>query len=133
MPKNVSQVKLIEEFDRQVENLILKGYPKGAHLSSLKFQEHLSKLKEKAKLLNVPEVDLEKSTIPFVVVIKNNLLPVKKAIDFIEREGKQGIVKLHPLEPEDFEPISSIVLPDSSTYLLVDIDQGKSSLNVGIW
>lgn len=47
-----------------------------------------------------------------------------------KREGKQGITKLYPHEPQDFDTIKSIILPEAEVYLLVDIDRGKENINL---
>jgi hypothetical protein len=118
------------EFNCQVENLVQKGYPKLAGITTNEFIRLIEPLKEKVAKLTVPAIDLEEGRLPFVIVIKSNLVPVEKAMSFVEREGKQGITKLFPLKPEDFKPIEGISIPNSSVYLLIDIDRGKENINM---
>ncbi len=128
---NETQVQLMNEFDRQVANLLQKGYPKAAgNLSVEAFLTHIEPLKERLWNLSVPEKDLEAGHLPFVIVIKNDLVASEKAMTLVEREGKQGFTKMYPREPKDFQPIDSIRLPSGMAYLLIDIDRGKANINI---
>ncbi len=37
---------------------------------------------------------------------------------------------MHPVEPDSFEPIERLQIPDGMAYLLADIDTGKGTLNI---
>jgi len=111
-----------EEFERQVQNLLQKDYPKLAGIAEEEFLKLIRPLKEKLEGLNLAEIDLEKGYLPFVIVVKSKFVPTEKAME--------GIVKLSPLSSEDFKPIESVNIPSSSVYLLLDIDRGKETLNV---
>ncbi|OGO39811.1 MAG: hypothetical protein A2147_00035 [Chloroflexi bacterium RBG_16_57_8] len=122
---------MVKEFDRQVENLLQKAYHRVAGLSVIGFLEHISPLRDKVVELDVTdEVDLEEGRLPFVTVIKSDLVATEKAMSLVEREGKPGLVRLYPLETEDFRVIEGVAIPGGMAYLLVDIDRGKSSINI---
>ncbi len=124
------QQNLAEEFDRQVENLIRKGYPKFAKLTKVKFKELLSPLKIQLKQISKTDLDLEYGTLPFAIVIKNELVDIEKAM-FLTRYGNQnGVVKMSPSSPMDFKTVLTVQIPDNVAYLLVGIDRGKDTLNV---
>jgi hypothetical protein len=122
--------QLRREFDRQVENLLKRGYPEAAGLSLEDLLEHIEPLKGKAEQLTVPEQDLDRGRLPFVLVIKSDLVATEKAMLLVVREGKQGFIKLYPHEPKDFKAIDDVIIPSGMAYLLVDIDRGKENINV---
>jgi hypothetical protein len=120
---------LSEEFDRQLQTLINKNYPKCANLSDDEFTKLLKLFKAKLPS-TLPDTDLDTGTLPFVIVITSLLLDSQTAMSSVERAGKPGITKLTPNVPEDFQTIESVVLPNSKAYLLLDIDRGKKYLNI---
>jgi hypothetical protein len=118
------------EFERQVENLIQKGYPQAANLESPEFLNYLEPLKKALGELVIPGMDLEKGRLPFVIVIKCELVAAEKAMALVERAGKPGFTKMYPHEPQDFHPIEGLNLPLGPAYLLVDINRGKETINL---
>ncbi len=121
---------ITQEFDRQVATLLSKGYSKLAHLSDTEFQKELNALKEKLPQSIDTQIDLEKGSLPFVIVVKSTLVPADQAMALVEKDGKQGITKLFPHEPTDFNTITEVEVPSSNMYLLIDIDRGKENINV---
>ncbi len=121
---------LSQEFDRQTENLLQKGYPEAAGVSAEEFLKHLEPLKQKIKEAAFPEIDLEKGYLPFVIVVKSDFVAAEKAMSLVEREGKRGFTKMYPRELKDFEPIGEVSIPNEMVYLLIEIDRGKESINV---
>lgn len=119
-----------QEFDRQVATLIDKGYSQFAQLSEDDFKSELESLREKLPESNGAEIDLEKGTLPFVLVVKSSLVSSDQAMGIVEKDGKQGITKLFPHEPTDFNTIAEVEIPASSMYLLIDIDRGKENINL---
>lgn len=117
-------------FDQQVENLISKNYPQAAHLSEAAFRKLAEPLKEKLNNQALPEIDLENGVLPFVIVVQSNLVDAETMISKVIRLEKNGITKLFPHVPADFQTTSDTQLPDNPLYLLLDIDRGKSSLNI---
>ena len=122
-------MQLTDEFDRQVQHLIHKGYPTLAGMSESKFTALLTPFQERIQHLDVPEVDIDKGRLPFVIVVKSEIVPTDKMMTLAEKDGKPGITKLVPLQPSDFSTIPEVHLPDSPVYLIIDIDRGKESLN----
>ncbi len=119
-----------QEFDRQVATLIDKGYSQFAQLSEDDFKSELESLREKLPESNGAEIDLEKGTLPFVLVVKSSLVSSDQAMGIVEKGGKQGITKLFPHEPTYFNTIAEVEIPASSMYLLIDIDRGKENINL---
>lgn len=120
---------LEKEFERQVKNLIQKGYPKVIGFSKQKFLRLLKPLKVKLKGKKLSEVNIEKGRLPFVIVFTSKLLSAEKSISLVEKDGKCGVTILRPHTSKNFEVIKDIMLPKNSVYLLLDIDRGKESVN----
>ena len=122
--------QLRKEFDRQVENLLQKGYPDIIGVSVEKFTQDLGPLKARLAAGSFAEINVEAGKLPFVIVIKSELVATEIAIQQVEREGRNGFVSMYPVEPTSFKPIDGIKLPGSKAYLLLDIDRGNRTLNV---
>ena len=121
---------LSKEFERQVENLLQKEYPQMAGISIDTFLKHIQPLKEKIEQLTLPEVDLENGCLPFVIVVKSTLLATEKAMSLVTCNGKQGVTKMYPRKPQEFNSIATVNIPGGQAYLLIDIDRGKKTLNI---
>lgn len=120
----------MKEFDRQLHNLLQKGYPEAAGVSKEEFTEIVEPLREKTSKITILAADMENGKLPFVIVIKNNLVPVETAVNMINREGKDGIINMVPVAASDFQPIKEVNIPTSLAYLVVDIDRGYETLNI---
>ncbi|MFA9289331.1 MAG: DUF5701 family protein [Weeksellaceae bacterium] len=118
------------EFDRQTQNLLDKQYPTLAGLSTEAFLKHITPLKSLIENIDLPAIDLDYGTLPFMIVVKNDLVSAEKAMEAIDREGKNGVINMTPVSPKDFNPIANLGLPDAPVYLLLDIDRGKETLNI---
>ncbi|HZQ05458.1 MAG TPA: DUF5701 family protein [Anaerolineae bacterium] len=129
LPKNKASARL-KEFDRQVENLLQKGYPQAAGISTTEFFERIKPLRARLGNVAAGELDIEKGRLPFVIVVKSNFVPVETAMQLVEWAGKKGFTNLYPVKPEDFQPIADVKIPDGIAYLLVDIDRGKKNLDI---
>ncbi len=117
------------EFDRQVQTYVQKDFPALAGISNEAFLAELSLLR--GKVSEIPsDISITEGILPFVIVINSNLVPVEKSVETIERKGKKGYVNLDPVTPKDFTPITSVIIPKSPFYLLINIDRGKNTLNV---
>lgn len=122
-------MNVLQEFNKQIQNLIQKGYPKLAGKSEGDFIKLFEPLRTRAEKFDLPDGDFEKGYLPFVIVVKSDLVPTEEAMSLVEKEGKAGITKLFPLQPTDFNTISDVAVPDGKLYLLVDIDRGKENIN----
>lgn len=121
---NISELQ--NEFDRQSQNLLQKGYPEIGGLSAESFKVHIEPLRK-----NLEEIkEIPDGHIPFVIVVKQLLIPAEKALPLIQLGNTTGSVNMYPHKPEDFTTIEEVTIPDASVYLLVDIDTGQQTLNV---
>ncbi len=130
MPKKEAETKLRQEFDRQVENFLQKGYPKVAGIKTDEFMKHIEPLQERITELATIEKEAQERRIPFVIVVKNDLVAGEKAMPLVELKGKTGFVGMHPVEISSFKPIEGVNIPNGLAYLVVGIDTGKGTLNV---
>lgn len=119
-----------QEFDRQVENLLSKGYPQVIGVTEAAFVEHIEPLKARMHQLPLFAHDAQAGRIPFVLVIKNELIAGEAAMPLVERAGKAGCVSMHPVALSSFKPIADVDIPHGTAYLLVDIDRGGATINI---
>jgi len=122
--------QLSEEFDRQVENLIQKGYPNAAGVKTKVFLKHIEPLKERIRNLSKREKEAKKGRVPFVIVVKNDLVAGERAMSLVERGNKKGFTIMDAAEIKGFKPLEGVRIPTDAAYLVVDIDTGKETLNI---
>jgi hypothetical protein len=127
--KGLITMNPLEEFDRQTSTLIQKGYPEITGMQPDTFRSRLEPLKRHLHQLTLPEIDLEQGQLPFVIVIKSPFVPTKTAMSLVNKNDKTGVVKLFPLEPEDFSTLDEVTIPEGSAYLITDIDRGKANIS----
>jgi hypothetical protein len=123
-------IDVLQEFDRQVEILFQKNYPKESQLTKENLVKLLAPLSNALKQVALSSMNIEEGQLPFVIVVSHTIMPVDFMMSQVGLYGKKGIVKLFPLEPHDFQPIPSVSIPQSPVYLLIDIDRGKKTLNI---
>ncbi len=114
-----------EEFDRQVATLVSKDYPALAELSEEEFTKHLEPLRD----LLPKATASDDASIPFVVVVKSELVPTVDAVERVVVRKKPGWTDMHD-ELAGFRPIDGVDVPGSPVYLLTDVDTGEGTLNV---
>lgn len=118
-----------DEFDWQIGNLLSKGYPHLAGMNPEEFTRCFQPLKRRLGELVAPGRKPEEGYIPFVIVVTSGRIAAEETMPLVEREGKKGMVSLFPGPLENFTPLDSVGIPNAMTYLLVDIDRGKETLN----
>lgn len=117
------------EFDRQIKNLLAKGYPKLAGLSDDEFIGILEPLHRHVTEMPDSKADLEKGYLPFVIVV-NGLVEPEKEMSVVNRNGLNGVTVLRPHTSKEFKIIDSEVVPKSKAYLIIGIDRGKQNINL---
>jgi len=115
--------KFEREFNRQIDNLSKKGFPKLAGMDEKKFATIFEPLREQLKELSGKE--FKEGRIPFVVVIREKLLATKKEIPLMEVDGKKGFTTLNLSE---LKTANGVEIPESMAYLVVDVENGKVML-----
>ena len=119
-----------QEFNRQLTNLISKGYPGFCGLPESEFRKQLEPLRENITI--TPENDMVDSEgyAPFIIVVQSDKIDSYETIQRVERNGKTGFSVMDSDDLRKFKPIEGINLPNGMAYLAVDIDTGKETLNV---
>lgn len=118
------------EFDRQVRNLIDKGFPGFAGLSVETFRDLLAPLHQ---IVLDRKADLSppaRARVPFVLVVTRDLVPATTAMPLTDLKDKPGFVTDGFDDVDEFAPIESVELPSGGTYVLFDVDRGADYLNV---
>lgn len=118
------------EFERQVQNLLAKGYPEAAGLTPEDFRQRLEPLA--SRLAELPAMDLapREGHAPFVIVIQRALVPEDRAIERADLKGKPGFTVMTPEDVLGFKPIAGVTLPEGVAYLMLDVDSGRDLVNV---
>ena len=116
---------LLDEFNRQVRTLIQKGVPEMANLTEQRFISILEPLKEHIHELSTKKAP--KGHIPFIIVLGEELLSLKKQVPLMELEGEKGYTKMDSDTIKGFKPFE-VKIPNGKAYLAVDIETGKTSL-----
>ncbi|MBU4347663.1 hypothetical protein KJ586_02815 [Patescibacteria group bacterium] len=115
--------KFEQEFNRQIENLSKKGFPKLTGMDEKKFMGIFEPLKEQIKELSSRE--FQEGRIPFVVVPREKLLSLEKKIPLMELEGKKGFTTL---DLSELKTAEGVEIPESLAYLVIDVENGKVML-----
>lgn len=123
------KIILLEEFDRQVDNLLAKGYHNLLGLSEKKFLADLDSLKNQLNKISTLN-NLPVNHIPFIIVIQSPLISAELAMSFVDFKGKKGFTVLESEDIKKFKNIENLSTPDTTIYLLIDIDTGKDLLNI---
>jgi hypothetical protein len=118
------------EFDRQVENLITKGYPRLAGMRPVEFLARVDPLADRISELAGSNGRTPGAGIPFVVVVNGDVARRDETIGLVERREKPAVSVLEPDDLRRFEPIDGLDLPAGSLYLMVDVDTGGDTRNV---
>lgn len=114
------------ELDRQIQNLHDLGYPARAGMTEQDFDELLSPLRDRARSDDGAEAD---GRIPFVLVVRDSLVPTVEAVARWSVRGKAGWTDMEA-ELSGFTPIEYVEVPADPVYLLLDVDTGRDTLNV---
>lgn len=118
-----------QEFDRQIQTLISKDYPALAEVSPEDFGKQIEPLRQ--LLLDLPPRTPVPSedAIPFVIVVRNTLVPTVAAVERFLVRSKAGWTDMAD-EIDSYKPIAGVDVPESHAYLVTDIDTGSGTLNV---
>lgn len=117
------------QFDRQVETLVERGYPRAAGVSETAFRAVLEPLRRTAAALE-PAIDPDRGRFGFIIVVTTMLVPASTSITLVQRRGKAGFLSMLTVEElATFEPIEQVVLPAGDAYLMSAADNGRDRLN----
>lgn len=115
------------EFDRQVQRLVSLGYAELAGITVEELVGLCEPLREAAREVGPTHAD--DVALPFVLVVKAELVPTVAAVERWEVRGKAGWTDMAD-ELDSYLPIESVEIPDGPVYLLHDVRTGRDSLGV---
>jgi hypothetical protein len=122
------------EFDRQVGNLMDRGYPAIAGLSAEAFVDLVSPLRGAAVARGEQMPPPEEGRVPFLLVVTRALVPIEHAMPLTTLNGKAKpgfIDRLYePGALERFVATDQVQLPGERAYLLFDVDRGAEFCGV---
>jgi hypothetical protein len=121
--------QLLKEFERQVSTLSRREYAEAAKMEPDEFAKLFEPLKEYIREIAQREKEAKEKEghIPFVLVIKNDVIGGEKAMPLIELEGKKGFTGMSADDIKGFKPYE-VKLPEGKAYLAIDIETGKTTL-----
>ncbi len=114
-----------QELDRQLATLISHGYPALAGLDPDEF----TALVEPLRPLLADVVAREDAALPFLLVVRHELVPTVAAVERFEVRSKAGWTDMAD-EIDRYGPIDGVVVPDATIYLLTDVSTGAETLGV---
>jgi len=119
-----------QEFERQVETLVARGYPAAAGVSERTFRKRLVPLA--AQLERLPARKGTADRVPFVIVVGSALVPRAAAVPLMALRGKPGFTDMPAEDLDRFAPTERVspVLPSGPAYLATDLDTGVDTVNV---
>lgn len=93
-------------------------------------EKEFRKLAEPLRRFALNALKSKETNFPFVIVVKRQLVSSEFAMQNIVARGQEGIVKMYPKTPNDFQEIQDTELPNTSLYLIGDIDTGREFLSI---
>ena len=117
------------EFSRQAETLVRLGYPRLGNMDTRSFRQLVEPLRQLAREVAATAGN-NADHVPFVIIIKSELVPAAAAIDLVEVRGKRGFTTEDPDHLQTFAPIDEVAVPDTQAYLLIGPDSGAATLNI---
>jgi hypothetical protein len=110
----------VDEFDRQVETLIQRGYPALAGVSAAELAETIEPLRG--------AVGPAAAADPYAIVVTG--VPAAAAIEQVERRQKRASTVLDADDLARFEPTEDAKLPSASAYVITGVETGADTRNV---
>ncbi|AIJ26070.1 DUF5701 family protein [Amycolatopsis methanolica] len=112
------------EFDRQVANLVDRGYPALAGLDEDGFRALVEPLRAAAR---AGDLDPEAGAVPFLLVVTRKVASIEETMPrtTLYRGKLPGFVD-HSFEPGSLDRfVSTVDLPAPAAYLLLDVERGE--------
>ncbi len=95
----VAEELLDAEFDRQIQNLLQRGYPGHVGLSDEEFADTLQPLRAKLGTLPSLPTDATDDRVPFVIVVTSSWVATEAALHLAGPDGQTGHTVLEPAAP----------------------------------
>lgn len=121
------------EFSRQVLNLVELGYPALMGMAPEAFEAAMAPLGKGLAGFSGRAPHPEDGYFPFVLVIKQEAVPVEASMPLTRLNGKAGFVDFQPEGPSAlplFLPLPELGVPAGVAYLAFDLETGSEFRNV---
>jgi len=121
--------QLLKEFERQVATITKKEYSEASGMKPDEYGKIFEPLKERIREIAQREKETKEKEghIPFVIVIKSEVIAPEKEMPLIELEGKKGFTGMSADDIKGLKPYE-VKLPEGKAYLAIDIETGKTTL-----
>jgi hypothetical protein len=119
--------QLLKEFERQVATITKKEYSEASGMKPDEYRKIFEPLKEHIREIAQREKEMKEGHIPFVIVIKSDVIAPEKEMPLIELEGKKGYTTMDSDTIKGFKPFE-VKIPNGKAYMAVDIETGKTTL-----
>lgn len=117
----------LDDFDRQVQTLLAKGYPALAGMTVEAFTERLAPLRFTLERLALPSGD---EVVPFVLVIPRSWVSLEAAMPLLSLKERMGFIDFKPGGLETFRPLPDLDVPEEEPYLALGLETGSEYRNV---
>ncbi len=122
------------EFDRQIQTLLAKGYASLSGRTEAEFRELVEPLRAQVTKRAESLTEPSEARVPFLVVVKRELVAIEDAIPLTTLAGKDrpGAIErfYKPGELEQFVTVKELEAPDSSVYVVFDVERGEEFCSV---
>lgn len=117
------------EFDRQVQNLLDKGYPALTGVTRDNFMGLVAPLRDVA-ITGSERRPPSRAHVPFVLVIKDRLINANQLMPLTELKGMAGFSIFEPDDIARFNATQEVQLPERDAYLTFEVDRERETLNL---
>lgn len=115
-----------EELERQADNLVSLGYPALVGTSDRSFRSCVDRLQPLPDAAGIAK-GTSPAWVPFALVVPS--VRPEDAMPLTRQGVRAGYVDMRPVEPSDFAPLGSLVIP-SGPYLVAGVETGGDTLGV---
>ncbi len=132
---DVTETRMTREFDRQLNRLLELRYPALAGLGGEEFLGLMAALRRQVgELSDVIDEGhpAAPGSVPFVIVVRSDLVPTQEAMAAASLDGKPGFVSADLQDIGRFTArvgVDEVPVPDDAVYLAIGVERGDQYLN----
>lgn len=120
----------IDVVSHQIESLVRLGYPGLVGVTEETFRSRLRTLADTTAPVRNDTVEPATGRVPVVLVVTSAAVATSTMLALARRRGLQPVEKLYPRQPDYFQPLDEVRVPDADAYLLFGLERGDEYLNV---
>ncbi|MCX5204074.1 DUF5701 family protein [Streptomyces sp. NBC_00237] len=122
------------EFDRQLQTLLTKGYAPLADRTEAEFRELVEPLRAQVTKRVGSMTAAEAGRVPFLLVVTRELVAIEESIPLTTLAGKDkpGVIErfYKPGELEQFVTVKEMGAPEALVYVVFDVERGEEFCSV---